>query len=184
MTFTTERLLLREFVGDDWPAVFAYQTDPRYLRFYPWTARTEDQVRTFVRAFVDQQHEQPRSKFQFAIVLRTEDRLIGNCGLRIRDLEARNADLGYELAPAHWGQGYATEAAQVLLTLGFEELGLHRISAHCLAQNEASARVLEKLGMQLEGCLRDHQWFKGRWWDTLLYSILEQEWREQRQRQR
>lgn len=179
MMLTTERLLLREFTTDDWPEVLAYQTDPRYLRYYPWATRTEDQVRAFVGAFVEQQLEQPRYKFQFAVVLHAEDRLIGTCGLRKENPEASSADLGYELAPACWGYGYATEAAHALLTFGFQKLRLHRTSARCLAQNAASVHVLEKLGMRLEGRLRDHEWFKGRYWDTLLYGILEQEWRAQ-----
>ena len=66
------------------------------------------------------------------------------------------------------------------MVFGFGELKLHRLWATCLADNTASARVLEKLGMQLEGRLRENEWFKGRWWDTLHYAILEQEWGQTR----
>jgi ribosomal-protein-alanine N-acetyltransferase len=180
MNLTTERLLLRDFVEDDWPAVLAYQSDPRYLRFYPWTERTAEDVHAFVQKLVDQQRQQPRHRFQFAIVLPAErGHLIGNCGLRQDSPDARQADIGYELDPAYWGHGYATEAAQAMLRFGFEDRGVHRIWAHCIAENGASARVLEKIGMKLEGRQREHQWFKGRWWDRLLYAILEQEWRDQ-----
>lgn len=179
MTLTTERLLLREFADDDWPAVLAYQSDPRYLRYYPWTERTAEDVQAFVQAFIEQQRQEPRLKFQLAIVLRAEGQLIGNCGLRQDSPDARQADIGYELDPAHWGHGYATEAARAMLRFGFEERGVHRIWAHCLAENIASARVLEKIGMTLEGRQRETQWFKSRWWDSLLYAILEQEWRGQ-----
>jgi ribosomal-protein-alanine N-acetyltransferase len=176
MKLSTERLLLRDFVAGDWPAVLAYQSDPRYLRFYPWTGRTAEDVRTFVQTFLDQQQQQPRYKFQLVITLRGDSRLIGNCGLRQDSPDAPQADLGFELDPVHWGQGYATEAARALLRFGFEERGLHRIWAHCLAENTAAARVLEKIGMKREGRQRENQWFKGRGWDTLLYAILEQEW--------
>lgn len=177
MQLETDRLLLREFQPDDWPAVLAYQSDPRYLRFYPWTGRTPDDVRAFVQMFVEAQQEQPRLKFQLAIVLNGEARPIGNCGIRRKTAGAREADLGYELAPEHWGQGYATEAARAMLAFGFDELKLHRIWAQCLAENRASARVLERLGMRQEGRLRENEWLKGRWRDTLLYGILEGEWR-------
>jgi ribosomal-protein-alanine N-acetyltransferase len=183
MQLSTKRLLLRDFTEDDWPAVLAYQSDPRYLRFYPWTRRTAEDVQAFVQTFLDQQQQQPRCKFQLAVTLRSEGRhLIGNCGLRQDSLDAPQADLGFELDPAHWGHGYATEAARALLRFGFEEWGLHRIWAHCLAENTASARVLEKIGMTCEGRQRESQWFKGRWWDTLLYATLEQEWRAQTHR--
>ena len=176
MIRTTARLLLRDFQADDWPAVLAYQSDPRYLRYYAWEGRTEEEVREFVNMLAGLKRAEPRTKFQFAITLRADGRLIGNCGVRKRSPEAREADIGYELDPGHWGRGYATEAAGAMLAWGFDELGLHRVAADCVAENVASARVLEKLGMRREGRLRDHKWMKGRWWDTLLYAVLDHEW--------
>ena len=177
MRITTDRLILREFVADDWPAVLAYQRDPRYLRLYPWTDRTEAEAQDFVRMFVEQQAEQPRRKFQLAIVLSDSGDVIGNCGIRRKPENEWEADIGYELAPQHWGHGYATEAALAIVNVGFQELGLHRISSWCIADNVASARVLEKVGLRLEGRWRENEHFKGRWWDTLLYGLLESEWR-------
>ena len=83
------------------------------------------------------------------------------------------ADIGFELAPDVWGRGYATELAVRLVEHGFDEMGLHRIEAHCIRENVASARVLELAGLRLEGCLREKEWFRGRWWDVLLYGMLE-----------
>lgn len=176
MILTTERLILREFLDDDWPAVLAYQRDPHYLRFYEWTGRTPEEVRAFVGLFVIQQQETPRTRFQLAITLKTTGRLVGNCGIRRETNDAREADIGYELDPAYWGQGYATEAMRAVVGWGFSEMHLHRVSAWCIADNAGSVRVLEKLGMQREGRLRDKLYFKGRWWDMLLYAILDHEW--------
>ena len=177
MRISTERLVLREFVPDDWRAVLAYQRDPRYLRFYPWIDRTEPEVRDFVQMFVDWQAERPRRKFQLAITLTGSEQVIGNCGIRRKPENDREADIGYELTPEHWGQGYATEAALAMVGFGFRELALHRISSWCIADNTASARVLERVGLRPEGRLRENEYFKGRWWDTLLYGLLESEWR-------
>ena len=174
---TTDRLLLREFVVDDWPAVLAYQQNPRYLRLYPWTERTEAEARDFVRMFVDQQAESPRRKFQLAVSLPDSGLLIGNCGIRRKPENDWEADIGYELAPDYWGRGYATEAARAIVSFGFRELGLHRISSWCIADNAASARVLERVGLKLEGQLRQNEYFKGRWWDTLRYGMPVGEWR-------
>ena len=175
MQLTTQRLILREFVPEDWPAVLAYQQDPSYLRYYPWADRTEADARAFVGRFMTQQREQPRRRFQLAITRPREGRLIGNCGIRRKPENDWEADIGYELDPAYWGQGYATEAAEALVNFGFRELGLHRISSWCIADNAASARVLERLGFQPEGRLRQNEYFKGRWWDTLLYALLRDE---------
>jgi RimJ/RimL family protein N-acetyltransferase len=181
MILTTKRLVLREFVESDWPAVLAYQSDPLYMRYYPLTHRTEEDAREFVQMFLDQQQEQPRTKFQLAAIHQADQKLIGNCGIRMKAPDAHEADIGYEFAPAYWGQGYATEAARAIVAFGFTALGLHRIWSWCIADNVGSARVLEKVGMRLEGRLRENEWMKGRWWDTLLYGILEDEWRAQQQ---
>ena len=181
MRILTPRLVLREFTADDWRAVLAYQRDPRYLRFYPWADRTEAEVRAFVQMFLDQQDDRPRRKFQLAIALGDDGRadggrLIGNCGLRRSAQNEWEGDIGYELAPEHWGHGYATEAAQAMVDFGFRELGLRRVSSWCIADNTASANVLERLGLKLEGRLRENEYFKGCWWDTLTYGLLRSEW--------
>jgi ribosomal-protein-alanine N-acetyltransferase len=177
MELSTERLILREFQADDWPAVLAYQSDPRYLRYYEWTERTPQAVQRFVQMLLAQQREHPRYRFQLAVTLRADCQLIGNCGVRMASPDAHEGDIGYELSPQHWGKGYATEAARAIVGFGFTELKLHRIWAECVADNTASARVLEKLGMRLEGRLRHKEYYKGRWWDKLLFGILEDEWR-------
>lgn len=176
MELHTSRLLLREFVATDWQAVLAYQRDPRYLQYYDWAERTPGDAQRFVQMFIDQQAERPRHKFQLAVVLKASGELIGNCGIRKETVDALQADIGYELAPAQWGHGYATEAARAIVQFGFAEMKVHRIWAWCIAENVASARVLEKLGLQLEGRAREEEYFKGRWWDTLRYGILENEW--------
>ena len=175
MLLSTPRLILRDFVSDDWPAVLAYQRDPRYLRLYEWEDRTADDVREFVQMFVDHQSAQPRTRFQLAVTLKTDSRLIGNCGIRLNGVDSHAAEIGYELAPDEWGHGYATEAAGAIIRFGFEELGLHRIGAWTVADNTASIRVLEKLGMTLEGRLRDYERYKGRYWDVLMFGMI-REW--------
>jgi RimJ/RimL family protein N-acetyltransferase len=177
MIIKTERLLLREFVGEDWRAVYAYQNDPRYLEFYEWEHRTEQDVKDFVQMFLDRQKEQPRTKYQLAIALPGSNKLIGNIGIRKRDVRAYSAEMGYELDPREWGNGYATEAATAMLKFAFEQLRLHRVSANAIANNHNSLRVLEKLGMRQEGRWRENEFFKGHYWDTVVYAILEDEWR-------
>lgn len=179
LTLTTERLLLRDFVESDWEAVLAYQQDPLYLRYNEWTSRTAEEVCQFVQMFLDHQKQIPRIKYQFAVTLKSTGQLIGNCGVRRDSPAAHAGDMGYELDPKFWGNGYATEAARTVMHFGFSHLDLQRISAWCVADNVGSARVLEKLGMRLERRMRAHQYFKGRWWDTLSYAISYDEWRMQ-----
>ena len=176
MRIETERLILREFTAEDWPAMLAYWRDLRYQTFYPELADSEPVVRDLVGRFVAAQADEPRRTWQLAITDPADGRLLGNCGIRVNDPERREANIGYELDPAAWGQGYATEAAGAILRFGFETLGMHRVWAECVAENSGSVRVLEKLGMRQEARFREHQRFRGRWWDSLIYAILDREW--------
>ena len=183
MQLETERLILRDFVSEDWAAVNAYQQDERYWRFYD---RQEDGAadrREIVQRFVADQQRQPRRSYQLAITLKDGGRLIGNVGVRLRRLVdygvpevSYEADIGYELDPKHWGRGYATEAAAAMVAFAFEELKVHRIWAYCLAENEASWRLLERVSFKREGDLRENEWMRGRYWDTYLYGLLAEEW--------
>ena len=176
MEIVTQRLVLREFVESDWADVLAYQRDPRYLRYYPWSFRTEADVRDFVQLFLDWQWERPRGRYQLALTLKGTRELIGNCGIRRNPDRNGEAEIGYELAPTHWGKGYATEAARVLVNFGFRELGIERVSSWCIAENTPSARVLTRLGFQ-PVCQRRHgEFFKGRWWDTLHFALAREAW--------
>lgn len=161
----------------DWHEVLAYQSDPRYLEYYPWSERSVEDAQEFVRRKIQLQKQKPRIKFQLAMILKDKGKLIGNCGIRMNSPESLQADIGYELSPDYWGQGYATEAARAVVEFGFTKLKVHRIWANCVADNTRSRRVLEKLGMHQEERLRENEFYKGRWWDTLIYAILEDEWR-------
>ena len=181
MKLETERLILRDFVKDDWQRVLEYQSDPLYLRYNHWIERTPEAVQDFVGWYLDQKVQVPRIKYQLAVVLKSDNQLIGNCGVRMEKANALEANIGYELDPKHWNHGYATEAAYTIVDFGFKHFGVHRIWADCIADNAGSAHVLEKLGMSLEGRLREKDYFKGRWWDALIYAILEEEWTTHKQ---
>ena len=125
-------------------------------------------------------HDDSSTAYHLAIALRTDDRAVGSCRIEIRDDAGQTGDLGYVFDKAQWGRGYATEAGCALLVFGFERLGFHRIWARCDVRNAASARVLEKLGMEREGRLRHDVRRKGEWHDSFLYAILEPDWRKLR----
>jgi RimJ/RimL family protein N-acetyltransferase len=181
MKLETERLILRDFVKDDWQRVLEYQSDPLYLRYNKWTERTPEAVQEFVDWFINHQTQAPRIKFQLAVLLKPNHQLIGNCGVRMDKVGEVEANIGYEFDPKHWNHGYATEAAHAIVDFGFSHFGVHRIWADLVADNVGSAHVLEKLGMKLEGRLREKTYFKGRWWDELIYGILVHEWEMHKQ---
>jgi len=173
---TSDRLLLRPFREEDWRDVHEYAADPEVCRYMAWGPNTEDETKAFISKAIAEQQQDPRLSYQFAVVLQTDAKLIGSCGIRISDVHGREAWIGYCINRKYWGRGYGTEAAGALLRSGFEALNLHRIFATCDPENLASARVLEKNGMTREKLLRRHKRQKGKWRDSLLYAILKDQW--------
>ncbi|WP_425499814.1 GNAT family N-acetyltransferase [Natrinema caseinilyticum] len=103
---------------------------------------------------------------------------IGSASLKDIDLEGRKAEPGYWIAPDEQGNAYATEAADLCLTHAFDELGLHEVWARTVGDNDASNRVLEKLGFQREGVIGEHWYGFGRDVDEHRFGLLESERQE------
>lgn len=172
----TERLLLRDFVEGDWPALYAIESRPEVARYQSFEPRSEQESRAYVEGAVAGAKAVPRTTYDLAAVLPEEDLLIGRFGLGITDAANAEGVLWYTLHPAAWGNGYATEAARGLVGFGFRELRLHRIWADCDSANVPSWRLLERIGMRREGHLRENARVKGAWADSLIYAILDREW--------
>jgi [ribosomal protein S5]-alanine N-acetyltransferase len=168
-----ERLVLREWQETDWLAAHEYARDPEVVKYETWGPNSVEQTRDFVRRSIEASRSEPRTVFELAVTERANGALIGGCGIRVRDSIHREGDLGYTLGAGWWGRGLGTETARALVRFGFDRLGLHRIWATCHVENRASARVLEKAGMRLEGTLRKHRLQRGEWRDSFLYAVLE-----------
>ena len=97
MRLETERLILRDFVEEDWQRAFEYESDPRYLRYYEWTERTPESVKEFIGWFLAHQTQTPRFKFQLAIVPKSDNLLIGSCGVRMDQVGAVD-----RVGPGEW----------------------------------------------------------------------------------
>ena len=140
MQLETERLVLRDFVMEDAQRLAACRTDERYWRYYDKPDDVEAAARDHVELFIEWQRSEPRTHYQLAIMHKDTGILIGDCGLRQRtqlpigDETRSEADIGYELAPAYWGQGFATEAVRAMVEFGFTQQGLHRIWTFCVAR--------------------------------------------------
>jgi len=172
----TRRLILRDYTLDDWPAVNAYTSDPQVVQYLSFGPTTPEQTREHLQRSIAAAAKQPRSLYELAVVLRSEQRLIGTATLQMDHRERRQAYFSYLFHRDYWRQGYATEAMRCLIDFGFTQLHLHRIADDCDARNHASARVMEKLGMRREGHRRETIWKDGRWHDEYLYAILTHEW--------
>jgi ribosomal-protein-alanine N-acetyltransferase len=165
---------LREFRLDDVDDVLAIVGDDRVTTWLAFDSRTREQSLATVNGAVERAQLDPREEYYFAITRRDDDQLIGFVRLGLAGEKA--AKLGYAIAADHWGNGYATDAARQMLQVGFGTLGLHRISAAIGPENVSSIAVVKRLGLSYEGRLRHHVFTNGNWRDSLLYSILTDEW--------
>ncbi|HEY4902533.1 MAG TPA: GNAT family protein [Candidatus Sulfotelmatobacter sp.] len=167
----TTRLRLRPYIESDIaelvPLIGAREVAVFTLRIpHPYT---EQDARDFIAMTRND------DEVRLGITLRTDGRLCGGVGLR-PELQHQRAELGYWIGVPYWGNGYATEAARAMLHYGFETLKLNRIEATHVKQNSASGRILVKLGMRHEGCLREHVCKWGEFVDLECYGMLRREW--------
>ncbi|MHB8423509.1 MAG: GNAT family N-acetyltransferase [Leptospirales bacterium] len=176
--FRTDRLFFRNFFISDTCAVHQYASDPIVTEMTYWGPYNDSDTEIFIQNAINRSEEDPRILFDFAVISGDQGSplLIGGSKLHITDRENREGEIGYYLERGSWKKGFATEIANALLQFGFDRLNLHRIMAMCFLENLASAHILEKVGMKKEGVLRQHRLNNGRWIDSSLYSILDQEW--------
>jgi RimJ/RimL family protein N-acetyltransferase len=174
----TARLRLRPFEPRDLEDVHAYHSRPDVARYLYWQPRDRAESRD---ALLRKTRQGVLTDEGNALVLAVEEpavgRVVGEVLLEWRSRRHRQGEVGFVFNPDFSGRGYATEAAAVMLRLGFAGLGLHRIVGRCDARNAASARVLERLGMRREAHFRHNELFKGEWGDELVYALLDEEWR-------
>ena len=176
LPISTKRLILRRFEDRDLDAFHAYHSLPETARFLPGPPKSYTQSMERVGKYANFVYEKEGDWVCLAIEAKDSPELLGEVVLKW--LPGRGqGELGWSLAPWARGQGYATEAAEAVLDLGFGELGLHRIEARLDAFNAASAALCERLTMRLEARLVDKWHYKGQWATELVYAILDMEWR-------
>ncbi|MEV6560352.1 GNAT family N-acetyltransferase [Nocardia sp. NPDC051756] len=174
----TERLILRTATAADLDDMYAYKSQPDVCRYLPYEPMSRDQVaERLAGVWARTELTEVDQGLNLSVEDKATGRLLGDVVLFWRDAESRSGEIGYVFSPSVAGRGYATEAARALLRLGFEQLSLHRIIARIDARNDASARVLSRLGMRREAVHLEDMWFKNEWSDTVIYAMLEDEWR-------
>jgi RimJ/RimL family protein N-acetyltransferase len=173
-TLTTTRLVLRPFTIADAPEVTRLVSDRRIADTTLNIPHPYDE--SMAEAWIGMHAEAADRGDSVTLAITGKDgALVGAVALAIAPAQQRG-ELGYWIGVAYWGRGYATEAAAAMVDYAFTTLGLRRVVAHCLTRNVGSARVMEKVGMQREGTLREHvvKWDVPE--DVALYAILRDEW--------
>ncbi|GAB3755507.1 GNAT family N-acetyltransferase [Microlunatus parietis] len=174
----TERLVLRPYESGDLDALWAYERLPEVQQWLGWAPKTADELRTAM--------DDEASATTHVMVL-LDSMIIGHIMIMPRDswsqadvadrAKGLEAELGWMFHPEHSGRGFATEAVRAVLGLCFEALRFRRVHAGCFADNAASWRLMERLGMRREEHSRATALHRdGTWHDGLTYALLREEW--------
>lgn len=173
-TLHTERLTLRPMRVSDTEDMFSYAKRADVTEFLLWSPHSAPSYTESYLRYLRGRYALGEF-YDWAIVERESGRMIGTCGFTRIDFPHDCAELGYVLNPDYHKKGYATEAARRVLRFGFEVLELHRVEAKFMRGNDASLRVMEKLGMQFEGYRRDAMLVKGSYRTIGVCAILKHE---------
>ena len=180
----TQRLSIRPSEEGDVDATWAYRRLDEVGRWITAAPRSPEQYRV--------QFMKPRC-LDKTLVFELDGTVIGDLMLAVEDAWAQSevaaqaqgvqAELGWVLDPTYSGHGYATEAVAALIRICFEDMGLRRVTASCFADNKASWRLMERLGMRREvHTLRESLHRSGEWLDGMGYALLADEWRARGER--
>jgi ribosomal-protein-alanine N-acetyltransferase len=174
-TLETERLVLRPFIDDDIEFLYRHFSDPAVTRYLydspPFTELSE--ARDLVEFYRTRKEGGPN---RWGIVTKADNMIIGTCGYHNWARPYHRAEIGYDLSPEAWGYGYMIEALRAVADHGFGKMSLNRIEALVFEGNTASIRLLEKLGFEGEGVLRDYFCLNNTFYDHRIFSLLKRDW--------
>ncbi|MFN8194763.1 MAG: GNAT family protein [Nocardioidaceae bacterium] len=174
----TERLVIRPATAGDAESTWRYR---RLDEVSTWLSGTPSTYDGYAARFAD------HDRLTKTLVVELDGTVVGDLYIALEDGWAQaevahlavgvQAEIGWALDPAVQGRGLATEAVTALIRTAFTDLGLRRVYAQCFADNEASWRLMERVGMRREShTLRESLHRSGAWRDGMAYALLADEW--------
>lgn len=171
----TRRLLLRKMLKTDYRDMYEYACQEQVTQYLLWRPH-DSEAYTYKYLQYIQSRYRAGDFYDWAIVVKGQNKMIGTCGFTEFNTEANSAEIGYVLNPSYWGGGLAPEAVSAVLQFGFVDLRLNRIEAKYMEGNHRSRRVMEKVGMRYEGTNRESMHVKGRYVSVGVCAILRGEY--------
>lgn len=174
--FETARLILREIKLEDADIVEEFASDYQLAKTtlnipHPYP---KGSAKEFLANCIKVKKE---GKLKvLAVTLKPTNEFIGMVNISIHKKFLRG-ELAYWIGKPFWGNGYGTEAAKEMVRIGFDELMLNRVFAQSFTMNPGSYRIMEKIGLQHEGILKDHVSRDGEFYDLTVYGIIEKHYR-------
>ncbi len=170
-TLETDRLILRELTKEDAEGIFACFSNEGVTRYYGLETFEKIEQAEKIVDFFSKSYSEKRG-IRWGIERKGTKGIIGTIGFNTWLPKHKRAEIGYEIHPNYWRNGYTLEAVLKVISHGFDKLDLTRIGAVVFIENKASNNLLEKVGFQKEGVLRDYMYQNGKAYDTYVYSLL------------
>lgn len=176
MILETNRLIIRPTETSDRHELFAYRSDAETNKYQGWIPKTLGEVDFFLTRLAKEVN-QPVSWYQYILIEKESQQIIGDLGVHFLDEANTQCELGCTLRKASQNQGYATEALRRVVDFLFNDLNKHRITVSIDPANTASIRLIERLGFRKEAHMIESLYFNGKWVDDLIYALLKREWK-------
>ena len=175
MILETERLIIKPVTIGDKDEIFEYRRDKVTNKYQGWIPETIEDVEVFI-GNTSKQINVPETWFQFVIVDKETQKIVGDLGIHFIDSENEQAEIGCTLNKDYQNKGFATESVRKVIDYLFKELNMHRIIASIDPENKNSIRLVERIGFRKEAHFVESLFINGKWVDDLIYALIEKDW--------
>ena len=176
LELTTGRLLLRPLELVHAEDLFSYRSDVEINKYQSWIPDGIEEVRDFIKNKVATTIDVPNTWFQFVIITKEDNKLVGDLGVHFIDEEKAQAELGCTLDKQYHGKGFALESMNAVIDHLFNTMNKHRIHASVDPRNISSVKLMENLGFRKEAHFRESLFLNNEWVDDVIYAQLKSEW--------
>ncbi len=176
----TDRLFIRRLSLKDLTRFHSYRCLPEVALYQGFDIMDREACKSFIEKYKIEQFGKPGNWVQYAIAIKENDELIGDCAIRLRSPDPRIAEIGMALSPVFQKKGFAKEAMRGIMRWLFEERGVHRVVEITDAENIAAINLLKSLGFRQEGHFIENIWFNNKWGSEYQYAMLKREWNKNR----
>jgi len=176
MKFETARLIIRPLGLEDLNDFHAYRSDPEVARFQGYEPMSESECAKYLTKNVQTEFGVAGKWKQFALELKSEQKVIGDLGVHFREKDPKTCELGVSLNRNYQRQGFAKETMSIVLEHLFSNLKIHRVAERLDSENEDSIKLLESIGFRKEAFFLENYFSDGQWRSELQYALLHREW--------
>jgi RimJ/RimL family protein N-acetyltransferase len=175
MIFETKRLIIRPVTLNDRIEIFEYRRNKEINKYQGWIPETIEDVEVFIGK-IAKKIDEPMTWFQFAIIEKATEKIIGDVGIQFFDNENRQVEIGCTLNQDFQNKGYATETIKRIVDYLFGELNKQKVIASIDPDNKSSIRLVERIGFRRETHAVERFFVNEKWVDDLIYVLTKSNW--------